>query len=73
MVLKRTSPPPPHRQGWRYGAVRNSETKTNPLLVPFDELDPSNQETNRTQAMSTIYKICEKNFTFVMRVRSETP
>jgi hypothetical protein len=28
------------RTGWRYGAVKDEETKTHPCYVPFDELPP---------------------------------
>lgn len=30
--------------GWRYGPVRDTEAKTHPDMVPFDELDPRERD-----------------------------
>ena len=35
------------REGWRYGAQKNEERKTNPTLIPWDELSEEEKDKDR--------------------------
>lgn len=35
------------REGWTYGPVKDADTKTHPLLVPFEHLPPLQQAKDR--------------------------
>ena len=35
------------RDGWRYGPERNDELKTNPTLIPYDDLPESEKDYDR--------------------------
>lgn len=41
-------------EGWVYGEEKNSERKTTPCLVPYDELPESEKEYDRQTSMSTL-------------------
>ncbi len=41
-------------EGWVYGETKNSETKTTPCLVPYDELPESEKEYDRQTVLGTI-------------------
>ena len=41
-------------EGWTYGPVKNSDMKTTPDLVPYDELPDSEKEYDRKTAMEAI-------------------
>lgn len=56
------------REGWTYGATRDDVAKTNPCLIPYDELPESEQAYDRNAAMETLkliqkfgYKIIKSN------------
>lgn len=41
-------------EGWTYGETRDSQKKTTPLLVPYDELPESEKEYDRQTALESI-------------------
>ncbi len=41
-------------EGWKYGAEKDAQTKTTPLLVPYDELPESEKEYDRNTATETL-------------------
>ncbi len=41
-------------EGWTYGPKRDDEKKTNPTLVPYDDLPESEKEYDRQSALGTI-------------------
>ncbi len=41
-------------EGWTYGEERNDQKKTNPCLVPYDELSESEKEYDRRTALETL-------------------
>lgn len=54
--------------GWTYGAVKDTEKKTTPCLVPYDELPESEKEYDRNTAMEALklitklgYEVTKKN------------
>ena len=56
------------KEGWTYGKVKDTEKKTTPCLVPYDELPESEKEYDRNTAMETLklitklgYKITRKD------------
>ncbi len=44
-------------EGWSLGPDRNDRLKTNPCLVPYDELPESEKEYDRQTAMETLKAI----------------
>lgn len=42
------------REGWTYGEMRDDVAKTNPCLVPYDQLPDSEREYDRNTAMETL-------------------
>ena len=42
------------KEGWTYGELKDSEKKTNPCLVPYEDLPDSEKEYDRNSAMSTL-------------------
>ena len=41
-------------QGWVYGDQRNDELKTNPCIVPYEDLPESEKEYDRATSMATL-------------------
>ena len=42
------------QEGWVYGPIKNSDLKTTPLLVPYQDLPESEKDYDRNSAMETI-------------------
>lgn len=47
------------KEGWVYGAEKDPQKKTTPLLVPYEELPESEKEYDRNTAFETL-KLIEK-------------
>ena len=41
-------------EGWTYGPTKNSELKTTPCLVPYEELSESEKDYDRNTALETL-------------------
>ena len=41
-------------EGWQYGPTKNSELKTTPCLVPYEELSESEKDYDRNTALETL-------------------
>ena len=41
-------------EGWTYGEIQDSEKKTTPCMVPYNELPDSEKEFDRNTAMGTL-------------------
>ena len=41
-------------EGWIYGPTKNSELKTTPCLVPYEELSESEKDYDRNTALETL-------------------
>ena len=54
-------------EGWTYGETKDSERKTTPLLVPYDELPESEKEYDRNTAFETLKLIHMLGFDVVRR------
>lgn len=50
-------------EGYTYGAVRDDVKKTNPCLVPYDQLPEQEKEYDRRTAMQTIALIVSLGYT----------
>lgn len=50
-------------EGYTYGPTRDDVKKTNPCLVPYDELPDSEKEYDRRTAMETIALIISLGYT----------
>lgn len=48
--------------GWTYGETRDDEKKTNPCIVPYDELPDSEKEYDRNTALSTLKLIVKLGY-----------
>ena len=48
--------------GWKYGEVRNDETKETPCLIPYSELPESEKEYDRNTAFETIKLIMKLGY-----------
>lgn len=42
------------KEGWVYGQTRSDTEKTNPCLVPYDQLSDSEKEYDRKSALETL-------------------
>lgn len=49
-------------EGWVYGLERNDTKKTNPTLVPYDELPESEKEYDRNTALGTLKLIIKLGY-----------
>ena len=49
-------------EGWRYGAERNAEQKTTPLLVPYRDLPEHEKAYDRNTALETIKAIVKLGY-----------
>ena len=52
-------------QGWEWGAKRDDTAKRHPCLVPFDELDNSEQQYDRNSAAETLKAILALGYLIV--------
>lgn len=41
-------------EGWRYGAEKDSNKRTTPLLIPYDQLPDSEKAYDRNTALETL-------------------
>lgn len=48
--------------GWTYGPERNDTLKTNPTLVPYDELSESEKNFDRSTALGTLKLIIKLGY-----------
>ncbi len=51
------------REGWVWGEEKNSEKKTTPLLVPYNELPESEKAYDRDTAIETLKLIVKLGYT----------
>lgn len=56
-------------EGWKYGPMRNDETKEHPDLVPYAMLPDSEKEYDRLMAMNTLRLVRRLGFDIVNRVK----
>ena len=49
-------------EGWAYGELRDDIKKTNPTLVPYDELPESEKEYDRNTALETLKLIVKLGY-----------
>lgn len=49
-------------EGWTYGNEKNPETKTTPLLVPYNELPESEKDYDRNTALETLKLIVKLGY-----------
>ena len=54
-------------EGWSYGPERSDRLKTNPTLVPYDELPESEREYDRKTALEALKLICALGFEIVKK------
>ncbi len=50
-------------EGWTYGEIKNSEKKTTPLLVPYEQLADSEKEYDRNTVLETLKLITKLGYT----------
>ena len=50
------------KEGWTYGAEKNSDKKTTPCLLPYEELPESEKEYDRNTAMETLKLIIKLGY-----------
>lgn len=50
------------KEGWTFDKVKNSETKTTPCLVPYNELPESEKEYDRVTTMETLKLIIKLGY-----------
>lgn len=50
------------KEGWTYGETRNDEKKTNPCLVPYDDLPDSEKEYDKNTSIETIKLILKLGY-----------
>ncbi len=58
-------------EGWVYGAVKDGEKKTTPLLVPYAALEESEKEYDRNTALETLKVIQQCGFDIVPAKQSK--
>lgn len=58
-------------EGWVYGEEKNSELKTTPCLVPYEDLPESEKDYDRKTAMETVKLICKLGYTIVPKNSKE--
>lgn len=49
-------------EGWRYGEQRDDRLKTNPCLIPYEELPEEEKNYDRNTALETLRLITKLNF-----------
>jgi len=50
------------KAGWTYGGTKDTEKKTTPCLVPYDELPESEKEYDRNTAFETLKLITKLGY-----------
>lgn len=50
-------------EGWIYGAEKDNEKKTNPSLVPYNDLPESEKDYDRNTALETLKLIVKLGYT----------
>lgn len=50
------------KEGWVYGEIKDSEKKTTPCLVPYNELPESEKEYDRVTTMETLKLIVKLGY-----------
>ncbi len=58
------------KEGWKYGPVRDDNNKTNPCLVPYDELPDSEKEYDRNTALETIKLIMKLGYRIIPPIKN---
>ena len=53
------------RDGWQYGQERNDTKKTNPTLMPYDQLPESEKQYDRNTALETLKVILKLGFQII--------
>ena len=53
------------RDGWQYGPERNDTKKTNPTLMPYDQLPESEKQYDRNTALETLKVILKLGFQII--------
>ena len=51
-----------YKEGWIFGETKDSEKKTNPCLVPYNELPESEKEYDRVTTMETLKLIVKLGY-----------
>lgn len=51
--------------GWKYGATRDDGVKTNPCLIPYDELTENEKEYDRNTALETLKLIIALGYNII--------
>jgi hypothetical protein len=59
--------------GWVLGPSRNDELKQHPCLIPYDELDNSEQQYDRNAALETLKVIVAKGYQIVPLASEDAP
>lgn len=54
-------------EGWHYGKERNTELKTTPCLVPYEDLPEIEREYDRKTAMETLKLIKKMGYDIVLK------
>lgn len=49
-------------EGWTYGTTKDTEKKTTPLLVPYNELPESEKDYDRNTALETVKLIMKMGY-----------
>lgn len=52
-------------EGWIYGEIKDSQKKTTPLLIPYDELPESEKEYDRQTALESIKLLIKLGYRLV--------
>ena len=53
------------KQNWTYGPERNDEKKTNPCLVPYEDLPDEEKEYDRNTSIETLKLIMKLGFQII--------
>lgn len=54
-------------EGWKYGKIKDSKSKTTPCLVPYGELPESEKEYDRNTAVETLKAIQKLGYRIVIK------
>jgi len=55
------------KEGWTYGEAKDTEKKTTPCLVPYNELPESEKEYDRNTAMETLKLITKLGYKIIKK------
>jgi len=50
------------KEGWKYGEKKDSDLKTNPCLIPYEELPESEKDYDRNTALETLKLIIKLGY-----------